>query len=276
MSTAGWWEHPPLEPDPVLPEGTPQLVMFATAVALHRVLVAQQTRPDALAGCSFGEIVACVAAGALSMADGVRAVCELVHVMRDYEGTGGMLLLYADAATTQCLLKELGLSRVVVSCRNGPRQTLVSGRSDELDTVAAAAGVLGVRVSQLPMVRCLSHHPEASAMADCYRQRLGPLAQLPFRTPVFSPCAGRFYCDQDDLRSCIADNLCRPVNFTDALYELEEMGASCFVECGPPGGLAQAAVDTLTGACVHSPLRAPGRQQVTSTIPDGAERTCRL
>lgn len=282
MSTADWWDHPPRDPNPVLPEGAPQLVMFATSVALHRVLATQQTQPDALAGCSFGEIAACVAAGALSLADGVRAVCELVEVLRDYDGTGGMILLHTDADTTQRTLDVLGVTRVVVSCCNGPRQTLVSGPPHDLETVAAAADALGIRVGRLPMVRCLSHHPEAHPTAAHYRKRLEPLAQLPFRTPVFSPCAGRWYHDQDDLRDCLADNLCRPVNLTHALRELVlQHGSRCFVECGPPGGLAQAAADTLaavdrlTYACVHSPLRPPARRHVASTIPaDAAERSC--
>ncbi|MFD8396229.1 acyltransferase domain-containing protein [Streptomyces sp. NPDC059680] len=275
MSTAGWWDHAPLVPSRALPEGTPQLVMFATSVALHDALAAQQTQPDALVGCSFGEIAACVVAGALSLADGVRAVCELVRALRDYEGTGGMLLLHESADITQRMLDTLGASRVVVSCRNGPWQTLVSGPPDELDTVLAAAEALDVRVTQLPMVQCLSHHPEAVTTAARYRERLEPIKQSSFGTPVFSPCAGRWYGDEDDLRHYIADNLCRPVNLTSALHELALLGASCFVECGPPGGLAQAAAVTVPFACVHSPLRASARREIESDILTGVgQRSC--
>ncbi|WP_129312265.1 acyltransferase domain-containing protein [Streptomyces sp. L2] len=266
MSTAGWWDHGPLVPSSALPEGTPQLVMFATSVALHDVLSSQQVQPDALAGCSFGEIAACVVAGALSLADGVRAVCELVGVLRHYDGTGGMLLLHEGVDATQRILDTLGTTRVVVSCRNGPWQTLVSGPPSELRTVTAAAEALNIRVVRLPMVRCLSHHPEAATTAARYRERLQPLKQSPFRTPVFSPCAGRWYGDEDDLRQHIAGNLCRPVNLTAALHELAQLGASCFVECGPPGGLAQAAAVTVPLACVHSPLRASDRRQAGSGI----------
>lgn len=282
MSTADWWDHPPSNPNSMMPEGAPQLVMFATSVALHRILTIQQTPPDALAGCSFGEIAAFVAAGALSLADGVRAVCELVEVLKDYDKTGGMLLVHADANVTQCTLDVLGVTRVVVSCCNGPRQTLVSGPPHDLEKVTVAAEALDLRVSRLPMVRCLSHHPEAITTAADYRKRLEPITQSPLRTPVFSPCASRWYHDQDDLRERLAENLCRPINLTHALRELILLhGASCFVECGPPGGLAQAATDTLAGvdrllyACVHSPLREPDRRRVGSSVSgDAAGGSC--
>ncbi|MER6530900.1 acyltransferase domain-containing protein [Streptomyces sp. NPDC001508] len=256
MSTNDWWDRSGgADPEDTQPLGTPQLVMLAAAVALSRALMSQQAPPDALMGCSFGEIAAFVVAGAWTLADGVQAVCELESVLEKVRGSGGMLLLHDNPDTVHGIIEALGLPRVVISCRTGPYQTVISGPFEELDMTASAARELGVPTTPLPMVRCLSHHPEAAESADRYHARLAGIAQAPFRIPVYSPCAGRWYTAGDDLRRRLADNLRLPLDITGALHTLARQGASCFVECGYGGGLAQAATDTLQTTCVHSPLR---------------------
>ncbi|MEU1300065.1 ACP S-malonyltransferase [Streptomyces shenzhenensis] len=256
MSTNDWWDRSgTADPEDAQPLGTPQLVMFAASIALSRTLMSQHAPPDALMGCSFGEIAAFVVAGAWTLADGVRAVCELESVLDKVRGSGGMLLLHDNPDTVQRVIDTLRLPRVVISCRTGPYQTVISGPFEDLDMTASAARDLGIPTTRLPMVRCLSHHPEAAESADRYRARLTSIDRAPFRIPVYSPCAGRWYTADDDLRRRLADNLRLPLDITSALHALARHGASCFVECGYGGGLAQAAADTVQTTCVHNPLR---------------------
>ncbi|EUA24595.1 acyl transferase domain protein [Mycobacterium xenopi 3993] len=65
-----------------------QPTLFTMQVALAATLKAYGVRPGAVIGHSLGEAAAAVAAGALSLEDGLRVICRRSQLMSRVAGTG--------------------------------------------------------------------------------------------------------------------------------------------------------------------------------------------
>ncbi|MEU6560469.1 ACP S-malonyltransferase [Nocardia nova] len=247
---------------------TLQLALFGTAVAAHRIVLAQRIRVQALAGHSFGEIAALVAGGALTVGRGARIVHLRSRCLESSTESGGMLALRARPERARALVAAIDIENLVVAVENGPRQTVLAGPSEALTTaesVAREIGVTAVRVaSPYPF-----HSPLLVAAAARFRQRLRPeltgAVRSP-RVPVYSPILRRFYTGDDDFAEILADHLVRPVWFTAALRHLESTGARRFIECGARDALTGIVRRTLPTASAV-PTIVAGTRAVSAAVP---------
>ncbi|PWK78556.1 malonyl CoA-acyl carrier protein transacylase [Lentzea atacamensis] len=215
-----------------------QLAAYAQSVAMFQRLHADGVRLTGLFGHSLGEIAALVCSGAYSIADGAALLCERIRVLRELDSSGGvMLALGASSERVQEMLALVGDAASVIAVRNSPQQTVVSGPAEPLRAVAAVAAAIGVNATPLRSPHAF-HNPLLQVARDELRRRFTAFAQLPLRTPVYSPISGRFYRDTDDLAELLAQHLVVPVDFGTAIDRLCRAGASAFVEFGPGGTLA--------------------------------------
>src|SRR5215470_8764743 len=98
VSPALFGDHPPSLGELLdQPAELAQLAIFGASVATHRVLVDLGAKPDLLVGHSFGEMAALVAAGAFSLTEGARLVCDRCEALRDWEGLGMMAAIGTNA-----------------------------------------------------------------------------------------------------------------------------------------------------------------------------------
>ena len=216
-----------------------QLAIYATSVALHRILETYGFQPTALIGHSLGEISAMVCAGAFSDRDGAEIVCHRVEALRQLgEDRGYMVALGVNAARAQQILEVVEANGSAVAVENQDRQTVVSGTDEEMDAVIEVAKAL-----QLPVARLYSpyafHSPVVAPVTGDFKSRLGSLEQQPLKVPVYSPIVGRYYTDDDRLTDELAEHLAHPVRFAAAIRAVHGEGTRVFVECG--------ALDTLSG-----------------------------
>ncbi|TDT31626.1 malonyl CoA-acyl carrier protein transacylase [Streptomyces sp. BK208] len=236
--------------------GSPQLTLYATSVAVMRVLALRGIEPDMALGYSLGEIPALVCAGALSVSDGALGVCYLVRSMRAYEGLGGVALVRGSAEQIQPVLAAGG-GEVVIGGYNQDRLLVLTGPGAPLRAVLEEAAEAGLRPRELD-VPYMIHHPALAGTVARYAKDMAVLEQRPLRRPVYSPLAGRWYTDDDDLARCLAENVANPVRLPSALVALAQAGATTFVECGPPAGITQAVWEVVgqkhPGARAYCPL----------------------
>jgi [acyl-carrier-protein] S-malonyltransferase len=208
-----------------------QLTLYASAVGMHRLLVAQGMRPVTLAGHSLGEIAALVCGGAFSFREGAQIVLHRTAVVEGLNPGGAMLAVGQTREPVQRLLDLVGDPDAVVAVENGPRQTVVSGSDKAVEAVEAIAKTLHISV-----VRLRSPFPfHSPLLAEASRQlasQLGHLQQRPLTAPVYSPILGRHYTDGDRLTDALAAHLTQPVRFSAALTTLKSSGAEVFVEAG--------------------------------------------
>ncbi len=208
-----------------------QLALYASAVGMHRALVAQGLRPATMVGHSLGEIAALVCGGAFSFADGAQIVLHRTAVVEGENPGGAMLAVGQTRRHVQRLLDVVGDRHAVVAVENGPRQTVVSGSDKAVEAVEAVAKTL-----RIPVVRLRSpfpfHSPVLAKASRVLAGRLAHLEQRPLTAPVYSPILGRHYTDGDRLTDALAAHLTQPVRFTTALSALRASGAGLFVEAG--------------------------------------------
>ncbi len=133
-----------------------QPAIGAASVGMLRLLRALGVEPVAVAGHSFGELVALHAAGCLTT-DSLAVLSEMRgRLMREAAGAtpGTMAAVAAGPERVGALIGPD--DGVVIANLNGPKQTVVSGPRDAVVRVVDRARSQGLRVVDLP-VACAFH-----------------------------------------------------------------------------------------------------------------------
>ena len=142
-----------------------------------------------------------------------------------------MLSLATSASRAQALLDAVADPNVAVAVTNHPDQTVVSGRQDAMDRVAAAARELRMGGHQLNSPYPF-HSPLLADAAQAFHNSIKHIGTASLKTTVYSPILGRAYEPADDLMAELASHLTRPVRFSDAMVAVADSGIRTYVECG--------------------------------------------
>jgi acyl transferase domain-containing protein/NAD(P)H-dependent flavin oxidoreductase YrpB (nitropropane dioxygenase family)/NAD(P)-dependent dehydrogenase (short-subunit alcohol dehydrogenase family) len=252
-----------------------QPAVGAASVGLLRLLASLGVSPDAVAGHSYGELVALHASGAL----GVESLAILSEArgrfMIEAAGSspGTMAALSADAEQVASLIAEI--DGVVVANRNGPRQTVIAGSRDGITRAVEFARSRGVRAFELP-VACAFHSPSvANARGPLERLACELLTASPDR-PVFANLDGLPHpTDSSAIARRLGDHLASPVRFSEMIEGMHAAGSRVFVEVGP-GSVVTPLVDSILGSArTHLAVScdAPSRPGI-STLLTTLARLC--
>jgi [acyl-carrier-protein] S-malonyltransferase len=214
-----------------LAEGTRthQPALFLCSIAQWSSREEPDQDPLAAAGHSLGEYAALTAAGAIEFDDAVRLVDARARAMADAaeRQDGGMVaMLKGERDDVYELAAELGLS---MANDNAPGQIVLSGASDAIAQAVQRAGEIGCRAKQLDVGGAF-HSPLMAPAADALKEALDATAIDEPEFPVLSNGSARPFTD---IRTELAENLLKPVRWREILIELQSMGATDFVECGP-------------------------------------------
>jgi acyl transferase domain-containing protein len=212
-----------------------QPALFALQVALTGLWRSLGVEPAVAAGHSVGEYAALCAAGALSLADGVRLTALRGRLMQQRTRAGGMVVVFADHAAVEELLAECpGLALAAV---NAQAQHVVAGG---VATVADACRLLdarGLRWHRLPVTRAF-HSPLMDPVRDDLRDALADIPFRPLSIPLIrgldgTPLPVGHTVDADHL----ARHAREPVRFNVVLQNLRGAGCPALVEIGPSAAL---------------------------------------
>jgi len=201
-------------------------------------------QPLAAAGHSLGEYAALTAARAIDFEDAVRLVDARATAMAAAAATedGGMVaLLGGERDDISELAAELGLS---LANDNAPGQIVLSGRMDAIAQAVERADAIRCRARQLDVGGAF-HSPLMAPAADALKEALDATSVREPDFPVLSNGSARPFTD---IRTELAENLLKPVRWRETLLELQTMGATDFVECGPGSVLKGLVKRTLRAA----------------------------
>ncbi|MFC6368029.1 SDR family NAD(P)-dependent oxidoreductase, partial [Nonomuraea thailandensis] len=215
------------------PRGTAhvQPALFAYQVALAETWRAWGVEPAAVIGHSMGEIAAAHVAGALSLEDAARVVCERSRLLTRLTGQGGLALVELDAEEADRALAGRH-DRLSVAAVNGPRATVLSGEPAALDEVIAeleARGVFARRVA----VDFAAHSPQVEPLQDELFAALAGLDPRPATTPLNSTVTAEPAAGPELGPAYWRRNVREPVLFSPALEQLIAAGHELFVEVAP-------------------------------------------
>ncbi|MEU7579090.1 beta-ketoacyl synthase N-terminal-like domain-containing protein [Streptomyces sp. NPDC041068] len=249
--------------EPVWPTELAQPALFALQCALVRLWRAAGIAPGVVAGHSVGEYGALYAAGALSLADGLRLTAERGRLMRRHCAPGAMLAVQVEARTARELAAEVpGVELAVV---NGERSQVLAGPAEAVARLAALLAERGIPGRELP-VRHAFHTALMDPVLDGLRGLCAEVEWRPVDVPFISGLDGLtrpagWLPDADYLVRQARE----PVRFADVMGELAAAYADVgvLVEIGPHttlSGLARreapdkAALPTLRRGAGLEPL----------------------
>jgi [acyl-carrier-protein] S-malonyltransferase len=193
--------------------------------------------PRYIAGHSMGQYSALVAAGAVSLADGVRLVRERgLRMQASGAGRDGAMaaVIGLDEAALPALVREASAHGVFgVANRNAPGQVVVSGERAAIDVAAEAARRLGAkRVIVLP-VSVAAHSPLMAEAAEAMRIVLASVAFHDPATPLLANADARVISTAEACRAELVDHLTAGVDWVAAVETMAAAGVDTFIEIGP-------------------------------------------
>ena len=216
-----------------------QPALLTHSVACLRVfeeLTGSSISPSLAAGHSLGEYSALVAAGILTLADGLRLVQKRGELMGEH-GEGGMVALTVDAATAEPIA-DMHYCQVA-SC-NLPEQTVVGGTDADLERLVAYMGEHFPRKRAIPLATEGAFH--TYLMVTAAREFRAVLDATEFATSAVQVLsnysAGVHDAEANSIRTRLFFQLFKPVNWVGCLQTAISEGVDTFVEFG--GGLGSA------------------------------------
>jgi len=193
--------------------------------------------PRSPAGHSMGQYSAFVAAGAISLEDGLRLVRERGRLMQasgsGRDGRMAALIGLDDARLPELIAGASAHGVFGVANRNAPGQVVVSGQRAAVEAGMELARSLGARrVIELP-VSVAAHSP---LMAEAATGMAAVLAGVTFHDP--QP-AGLANADARPIRTAaearteLVEHLTTGVDWVRAVETMAAAGVTTFIEIGP-------------------------------------------
>jgi malonyl CoA-acyl carrier protein transacylase len=223
----------------------------AASLATYRLLGAVGLLPSALAGHSFGEVMALHAAGVLSAEDAMRVARRRGELMAEAARTtkGAMTAVLASREKVESALQKAALP-VSLANHNAPEQVVISGPTE---AIAAAEGVLkaaGLTAKRLEVATAF-HSPVVSGAVAPFAAFLDGVSFGMASVPVVANATADVYAgDEAAARRTLADQLGAPVRFVETIERMYAMGVRTFVEVGP-GGVLTGLVGKILGDRPH-------------------------
>jgi len=215
----------------------PALLTHSTAcLRVFSELTGGVVVPSLAAGHSLGEYSALVAAGVLTLTDGLHLVQKRGELMGEH-GEGGMVALTVDAETAGPIA-DIHYCQVA-SC-NLPEQTVVGGADADLKRLVAYMGEHYPRKRAVPLATEGAFH--TNLMVAAAREFRAVLDATEFSAPsvevLSNYTAAAHDADPTGIRTRLFFQLFKPVDWVGCLRTAVEQGIDTFVEFG--GGLGKA------------------------------------
>ncbi|WP_328891777.1 type I polyketide synthase [Streptomyces sp. NBC_00316] len=244
-----------------------QPALFAVEVALFRLFTSWGVTPDHLIGHSIGELTAAHLAGVFTLPDACRLVVARGRLMGQVPAGGAMAALAVAEEEVRPLLADR-TDRIAVAAVNGPRATVVSGDTTEVERVVEHFAGLGRKTTYLRVSHAF-HSPHMDAMLEDFAAIVRDIPMSPPTIPVVSDVTGETATAE---QLCTAEywvtQLREAVRFADGIRTLEAAGVTRFLELGPDAVLAAMAADSRTGdtpGVVAAALRR-GREETETAV----------
>jgi [acyl-carrier-protein] S-malonyltransferase len=195
------------------------------------------TTPRFMAGHSMGQYSALVAAGTLTIADGVRLVRERgIRMQASGSGRDGAMaaILGLDEGAIPELVRQASAHGVFgVANRNAPGQVVVSGERPAIDAAVEIAKALGgKRVIVLP-VSVAAHSPLMAEAAAAMRDVLRDVPFADPTVPLIANADARVIDTAEACRAELVEHLTTGVDWVRAIETMATAGVDTFIEVGP-------------------------------------------
>jgi myxalamid-type polyketide synthase MxaE and MxaD len=227
-----------------------QPAIFAVQWALFSLWRSFGIVPDAIVGHSLGEVAAACAAGAISLADGVRIVFHRSRLMKRAAGHGRTAVVGLSFADAREAIHAYEPS-LAVAGSNSPSASVVAGDPASIERLLADLSARQVFCRVIPGVDIAFHSPQMDPLREELVQALAGLTPKPPVIPILSTVTGTFAGGvaadpaSPDNSASLANpapafdaaywgrNLREPFLFAHAVDRLLTDGCRAFIEVSP-------------------------------------------
>jgi [acyl-carrier-protein] S-malonyltransferase len=189
------------------------------------------------AGHSMGQYSAMVAAGVISLADGVRLVRERGRRMqasgRGRDGAMAAIIGLDDDRLPELVAGASMHGTFGVANRNAPGQVVVSGERAAIEASAEIAKSLDARKAIVLPVSVAAHSPLMAEAADAMRNVLASIDFADPTIPLLANADARPLATGEACRAELVEHLTAGVDWIAAVERMTAAGVTTFVEVGP-------------------------------------------
>jgi len=221
-----------------------QPALLAASIAILEALRDQWTvagvaapAPAFAAGHSMGQYSAFVAAGVLSLDDGLRLVRRRGELMQasgqGRDGAMAALIGLDDSKLPELLAAAAQQGTFVVANRNAPGQVVVSGGRGAIEAGVEIAKSLGAKRAIVLPVSVAAHSPLMAEAAEGMRDTLAGVAFSEPTTTLLANADARAITTGEQARAELVDHLTAGVDWVAAVERMASAGVATFVEVGP-------------------------------------------
>jgi [acyl-carrier-protein] S-malonyltransferase len=230
-----------------------QLAVLLTSLVAWRAIEDRVGDPVAFAGHSLGQVTALIAAGAMSLEQGVRFAARRAELTQQAADAhpGRMAALLGATPEQAAQACESAPDACWVANDNAPGQIVIAGTPDGVDRASARAKELGVKRATALNVGGAFHTPLMREAAEALPAELASVTFSAPRAPVISNQDARAYDDGDGWRDRLAAHVTNPVRWRESMTTMVERGAASFLEVGHGSMLAGLAKRTTPDAPVR-------------------------
>ncbi|HEY2916748.1 MAG TPA: ACP S-malonyltransferase [Candidatus Limnocylindrales bacterium] len=222
-----------------------QPAILATSIAYLEVLrerAPELDRPDGggpafMAGHSMGQYSAMVAAGVISLADGIRLVRERGRLMQasgsGRDGAMAAIIGLDEAQLPELVRRAAAHGTFGVANRNAPGQVVVSGERAAIEAAAGIAKELGAKRAIVLPVSVAAHSPLMAEAAAGMRDVLGGVTFHDPRVVLLANADARPLTTAEACRAELVEHLTAGVDWVQAVEAMQAAGVTTFLEVGP-------------------------------------------
>jgi [acyl-carrier-protein] S-malonyltransferase len=218
-----------------------QPALLTVSVAAWRVLNEQGILPDYVAGHSFGEYAALVAAQSLDFADAVRLVRKRGKYMQEAvpigEGAMAALLKLPDGALDAVLAEAAQGEVVTASNLNSPDQVVIAGHAGAVARAVDLAKAAGARRALLLPVSAPFHCPLMQPAQERLKADLDATEFRDLAVPLVNGWQAQVIRTGAEAREGLYQQVPNPVRWTAVIQKLASLGVGRYLEVGAGGVL---------------------------------------
>jgi len=199
-------------------------------------------RPDVVAGHSTGHVTALAVAGAIPPDAALEFISGRSRSMKasaEDRGSGKMVaVLLAESGTVETVVSDI--DDLSIAAYNTPRQTVISGHPDAVDTACDRLETDHgpVRTVELD-VELGAHSPMVAGAREWARGATAELSLSDPAVPVVSDYTGEPYETAAEARRQLPEQIVSPVQWQSIVESFEELGVTRVVEFPPAGVLTE-------------------------------------
>lgn len=254
-----------------------QPAILTVSIAAFRVLeqeTGRQASPLCMAGHSLGEYTALVAAGSLSLADGVRLVNKRGRLMQNAVpvGVGSMAAIIGlGLPEIEAVCAEASQGEVCQAANiNSPKQVVISGHAG---AVSRAEAIIGQKYTArvVPLLVSAPFHCELMrGVADELKEEFEKIEWSEPKVPVIANFSAKAVRTVPEVRSALFSQTFSPVMWSQSVLEMENSGIEGFVELGP-GSVLSGLVRKICRGKRSLPVSKPEELAAAAEYIKGAE-----